>query len=273
MKNSRVAAGVAALLLGARTGPAETPMQTMPPLAFVLHGESNSGGIGLNADASAAERAPRPSVQILDLTDDRFVFEPLQLGVNNLRGHRRLEPYEGICHGLENALAQAVETDLFAPRRQVYLIKTGQGGSRIAQWEEGAASGYWATFLRRVQAGKKQLPADTQWVIWFSLGINDGIDGTPIAKWKAATRSHLNRLKAELPGAPIVMTQFQSMGYPEINQAIAEIAAEEDGVFAVDSTDAGLRDKNHWNYAGLKTVGARLADATRRALAAREAAP
>lgn len=58
------------------------------------------------------------------------------------------------------------------------------------------------------------------------------------------------------------MTQFQSIGYPEINAAIAEIANEEPNVLAVDSTGASLRDKNHWDYAGLKTVAGRMVEAT-----------
>ncbi|MCF7838951.1 MAG: sialate O-acetylesterase [Candidatus Marinimicrobia bacterium] len=271
MKSPRLVAAV--LCLGAGTAFTEVSMQTARTLAFVIHGESNSGGIGLNADATAAERAPRPGVQILNPAEDRLAFEDLRLGVNNLRGHRRLEAYEGICHGLENALALAVEAGLFAPRRQVYLIKTGQGGSRIAQWAPDARTGYWQTWLERVRAGKQQLPPDTQWVLWFSLGINDGIDGTPIPGWQDAVAAHLDRIRAELPGVVIVMTQFQSMGYPEINRAIAEIADQADDVDAVDSTGAELRNKNHWNYAGLKTVGARLVEATRRALAAREEAP
>lgn len=239
-------------------------------LIFVFNGESNSGGIGLNADASAAELAARSCVQIMNLTSGSFGFETLQLGVNNLRDHAGLEPFYDMCHGFENALANAVETGAFTHHSRVYLIKTGQGGSRIAEWEAEATSGYWARFLQRVRAGKAQLPMERRWVVWFSLGINDAIAGTPVGDWKTNTIAHLDRIKMELPGAIIVMTQFQSMtrgvSMTAYNRAIAEIAASEANVFAVDATGAALRDTYHWSYAGLKTVGTRMATTTKQVL-------
>ena len=107
---------------------------TRPPLIFVITGESNSGGIGSNAQATPAERKARPCVQIMNLTNGRFNFEPLHLGVNNLRAHVGLQKYYDTCHGFENQLANVVETNAFPGYKQVYLIKTGHGGSRIAQW-------------------------------------------------------------------------------------------------------------------------------------------
>ena len=50
-------------------------------------------------------------------------------------------------------------------------------------------------------------------------------------------------------------------------EALAEIAAEEAGVFVVDSTGAGMEpDQNHWNYAGLKTVAQRMVVTTVKAM-------
>jgi len=239
-------------------------------LAIVLNGESNSGGIGLNSDATPAELAANSCLQIMNLTSGLFGFESLQLGVNNLRDHTGLESHYDTCHGLENALANSVESGVFKNHSQVYLIKTGQGGSVISEWAVGAPSGYWTKFLRRVNAGKTQLPSDRQWVVWFSLGINDAIAGTPVSVWKTNTIAHLNKIKAELPGALIVMTQFQSMtggvSMVEFNQAIAEIAASEANVFAVDSSGAALRDTYHWSYAGLKTVGNLMSETTKQAI-------
>lgn len=233
-------------------------------LAFVINGESNSGGIGLNSDATSAERASRSVVQIMNLTNGLFTFENLQLGVNNLRDHAELSAYYDTCHGFENQLANAVEAQAFRSNATVYLIKTGQGGSTVAQWAVGLS--YWTKFLERINAGKPQLPAQPQWVVWISLGINDALGETPIGTWKTAMIAHLNKIKAELPGTIVILTGFQSMGYAAVNQAIAEIAAEEPNVFAVDSSAAALRDANHWNYAGLKTVTAELVATTEQAL-------
>jgi len=230
------------------------------PLVFVFTGESNSGGVGRNADATPKEMAPRPSVQIMNLTDGTFAFETMQLGVNNLRGHVRLKDYYEVWHGFENELANAVERNDFPGYRQVYLIKTGQGSARIDEWSEGNALGYWKKFLQRIEAGKRQLSGKPRWVVWFSLGINDGIDKNPIGPWEKKTRAHLEKIKATLPGAVIVMTQFQSMGDDKKkgDAAIARIADDMANVYAVDSSGAGLVDRNHWSYEGLKTMVRRM---------------
>ncbi|MCF6311839.1 MAG: hypothetical protein L3J39_05245 [Verrucomicrobiales bacterium] len=54
--------------------------------------------------------------------------------------------------------------------------------------------------------------------------------------------------------------------YPETDAAIARIAADEKGVYAVDSTGAKLVDKNHWSYEGLKTVVQRMVEITQQAI-------
>jgi hypothetical protein len=239
-------------------------------LVFVFHGESNSGGIGLNSEATSDEMMLRPCVRIMNLTDGLFRFESLQIGVNNLRDHAGLQSYYDSCHGFENQLANSVEAGIFANNPHVHLIKTGQGGSVIAEWADDSPSGYWNKFLQRVNAGKLQMPSDTQWVVWFSFGINDAIAGTPVSDWKRNVIIHLDKIKAELPGVIIIMTQFQSMttgvSLTEINNAIAEIADTEDNLFAVDTTGAHLRDMYHWSYEGLKTVGGLMAEITKNEL-------
>jgi hypothetical protein len=242
------------------------------PLCFVFAGESNSGGFGLNTEATAAELAPRSCVQIMNLTSGKFEFENLQIGVNNLQKHGALDGLEKICHGFELELANAVEKGTFAGHKQVYLIKTGQGGSRVKDWNPEHPN--WKnSFLQRVQAGKRQLPGNVQWVVWLSLGINDGRSNTP--DFKTLMSEYLDRVHAELPGAVIVMTGFESMGYPTINQILHQLAAEKTGVATVDTTGAALAkrrdrpdlvDPNHWGYAGLKVVTTRLIESTQQAL-------
>ncbi len=260
---------LAAILLSALPSAALSPTitdTTRRPLVFVITGESNSGGVGDNADATTAERSPRPNLQIMNLTDGNFAFEDMQLGVNNLRDHYRLEKFYETRHGLELGLANAVDADAFADRKPVYLIKTGHGGSRVLQWSEGNELEFWKKFVQRIDAAKRQLPDQPQWVVWYSLGINDALDGAPIESWTENVQMHLKRIKQQLPGVVIVMTQFQSMGYAETNAAIAEIANADASVLAVDSTATTLGDKNHWDYAGLKTMAARMIEATQQLL-------
>ncbi len=221
-------------------------------LAFVITGESNSGGIGLNSDATVGELASRSAVQIMNLTSGQFLFENLDIGTNNLRDHAGLEGYYDCCHGFELQLANSTEANAFPDNPQVYLVKTGHGGSQVTQW--GVGQTYWTKFLQRTAAAKTQLPAGRKWVVFLSLGINDAIAGNNVNTWKTNMAEWMDRIKADLPGAIIIMTGFQSMGYGTYNTAITELAASEPNVYAIDSTGAGLRDANHWSYSGLKTV-------------------
>ena len=245
---------------GGGTGAVSTVTSTTPVsidhIGFVMTGESNSGGIGPNSDATPQELAPRSAVQIENLTSGAFLFENLDIGTNNLRDHAGLEGYYDTSHGFELQLANLVEAHYFPDNDQVYLVKTGHGGSTISQW--GVGDTYWTKFLQRTAAAKTQIPANRQWVVWLSLGINDSISGTPTSTWKTAMVAHLNKIKADLPGAIIIMTEFQSMpagsGYPAYNAVIRELAAQQPNVFSVDTTGAGTDGANHWLYAGLKQV-------------------
>ena len=234
------------------------------PLVFVLAGESNSGGIALNSEATEAELAPRPSVQIMDLYSGAFGFEPLDIGYNNLVDHEGLSNnttyvpslHDIRIHGMELGLANAVEAGAFPGVTSVYLIKTGHGGSRIDQW--GVGGTYWTKFLQRTDAAKLALPADARWVVWYSQGINDAIAGVPIAAWKAGTVAHIAKVRAQLPGCQFIFTEFQSMpanaGYPAVNAAIRELIAADPTLTSVDTTGAATDGANHWSYAGYRNV-------------------
>ena len=238
-------------------------------LSFVITGESNSGGIGLNSSATAGEVAPRSAVQIMNLTSGNFLFENLDIGTNNLRDHDGLSGYYDCCHGLELGLANSTEANAFPDNPQVYLIKTGQGGSQVSQWNYSGA--YFTKFLQRTAAAKTQIPSNRKWVVWMSIGINDGIAGTNINSFKSNLTTYIDNIKADLPGAIIIMTQFQSMpassGYPTINAALADVAALEPNVYVVDTSAAtGTDGANHWLYSGLKSVASSMTTVTKNVL-------
>jgi len=145
---------VAIAVGGIAAARADGPAGDRPPtLLVVITGESNAGGYALNSEATPEELAPRPAVQILD--NDALVFRPLAIGTNNLLGHAGLRPTE--THGFELELANRAER-WPADRQPVYLVKTGQGGSRIADWAPDGA--YFRTFRTRVAAARRLLAND-----------------------------------------------------------------------------------------------------------------
>lgn len=225
------------------------------PILVIINGESNSGGYALNSEAPLNEIGERESVQILN--NNTLVFENLDIGVNNLLGHAGLS--NGSTHGFELELANRADVNDFYSEG-VYLVKTGAGGSTIAQWNVGGA--YYNTMESRITTAQEILNfSDYNIVVLYSLGINDAIAGTNVNVWKTAVQNHLNELRTIIGqgNVPIIMTQFQGMGsggtqYNSYSTTISEIATNLENVYAVDVSGAGLRDLNHWNYAGMKQV-------------------
>ena len=218
-------------------------------LMFVINGESNSGGYALNAQASPGELERRTSVRILNNTT-LASFDDLQIGVNNLVGHDRLA--NGITHGFELELANRADADE-RYRAPCYLVKTGQGGSRIAEWN--IKGTYYTAFLKRAEAASKLLAGQPhRTIVLFSLGINDAIAGTDVDVWQAAVKEHFGNVRRELGAdTPIIMTRFMRR-YALFNTAIEEICREVPNTYSVGTLDAPLRDDNHWDYVGMKRV-------------------
>ena len=48
--------------------------------------------------------------------------------------------------------------------------------------------------------------------------------------------------------------------YASYNTAIQQIAAADPYTYSVNTSGAGLRDVNHWNYAGMKQVAGAMLD-------------
>ena len=237
---------------------------------FVFNGESNSGGLGENSKATAYEIGPRQSVQIFDNTG-LATFQTLDIGVNNLVGHDEFAPQEQANrHGWELGLANSVEAGQWFDST-IYLIKTGQGGSTIAEWNAGGA--YWQTFLARVRPALSILRSQGKTpciYVWWTLGINDKGAGTSVATWKSGVQAFFVRLRSELGFVPIFVPTFMVYaGMPDWNTALNEIAAADNMVQIIDSTGAGVISQPdfgsdvHWNYDGMKTLADRLGSATR----------
>lgn len=231
------------------------------PLLIIINGESNSGGYALNLEASNEEIGVRNSVKILNNTS--LIFEDLNIGVNNLLGHSGLS--NGVTHGFELELANRADVNISGLYNQVHLIKTGQGGSQISQWNIGGS--YMNTFYSRIDTAKTLINFDNyNIVVLFSLGINDAISGTNINTWKANVTTHFQTIRNKIGrDVPIIMTEFQGMGsggtqYSNYNTAIQELASTIENVYSINVTGAGLRDSNHWNYSGMKFVAGKLLD-------------
>lgn len=230
---------------------------TFVPLILIC-GESNSGGYAENSDLSPEEAAARPCVQILD-NIGLAEFQDLDIGTNNLVGHSGLST--NATHGWENALANSVDDGQWWDD-VVYLVKAGQGGSKIDEWEEGDS--YWTTLVARMEAAIDLIKTDGKVpliYVWYTLGINDAIAGTNEATWKTNVEAFFVRLRTLLGPVPIFYSEVMagSSGFA-YNDSIEAMDADDPLLYIIQADDATTRDANHWDYDGMKLIGQRMVD-------------
>lgn len=160
---------------------------------FVIAGESNAGGFNNpNTLLTPDQLLPTPHAQIWHNTSN--AFQPMQIGTNNLIGHNGIS--DNAHHGIERGLARDILQVLQWP--EAYILKAGQGGSRISQWAVGDASGYLATLTTRFNAARAAMVARGFTVIpvliWFN-GVNDAIAATNTTTWRTATQAHFTQIR------------------------------------------------------------------------------
>lgn len=224
---------------------------------FVYAGESNSGGRALNSSARAAELDVNAGVKIFD-NIGLAAFNSLDIGVNNLIDHAGLTGApETTEHAWELELSNMVDRG-YLPSL-VYLVKTGQGGTRAEHWQVGntgyAGVNVWQKFLDRMASLTvfDGIESDQPYpIVFLTLGINDRLNSTAVASYKSDFQDYIDRIEVQLPGCKIVLTLIIYAGtYIGYNSAIRELALE-NGLEFVFPDNITTLDANHWDYRGRK---------------------
>lgn len=231
--------------------PLETPAGPIAIPLLIMTGESNSGGMVPNSYASEAECEPRTALQIFNpLTSG---FEALKLGGNNLIGHAGLS--DNTMHSWENELANLATKGTI--NNPTYLVKTGQGTSKIAEWAEG--KNYSNIFNKRVDTAieLRGIKGDYKFALLYTQGINDKEYGWDPAAWKAATIARFNYLRARYGTFPIVMTKFMKT-YPDLNVLVEEVCNQVKDCYFINTDDIPLLDPYHYSYEGQKMIANRM---------------
>lgn len=225
------------------------------PILIIIAGESNARGYALNSQATVGELEETSSVKILN--NATRLFENLHIGVNSLVD----SGYVGAdTHSIELGLSNMAESGYFG-QNPIYLVKTGQGGSKIDEWDIGDA--YYVEMKVRVNAAKDLIVSITgkspTMYLFYTQGINDAIAMTNINTWKAATIAHLNQIKTDLGYMRIAITKFEApmTARDDYNTAIDEICASEINTLAISTLGLSIRDTNHWDYEGMKILAKR----------------
>ena len=208
-------------------------------------GESNSGGYGLNTDATELELSPRECVQIWDnINNDGF--EILDVGTNNLLGHAGLIAVRFLRHGWELELANRVAQKTFI-NDIVYLTKCGQGGSVIAQWATG--QDYWNTLVTRINGSIDTLAAQEKTIYhygFWSMGINDGQDGTSAQDFYDGCYDFLLRIKELMPNIIVIGCHHPYYYQSEFTELANNLS------WYKNINPPVPVDNVHWNYSQIK---------------------
>jgi hypothetical protein len=231
----------------------------------IISGESNAGGEAENSDATSPELAPRTNVKIIN--SYTLLFETLDIGTNNILDHQDIDDAPtSQWHGWELQIANRKDAGTAFGIGTLHMVKTGQGSSTIAQWNDGGT--YYTKFKDRVDAAVDILEGQGKtlqlYLIW-SQGLNDMVAGTSVATWKAATIAHFEKIRLRYGSVRIIMTQFNDItGTSAFNTAIAEICAELDDCHYVSTAGAPVKhpvdNPYHWNYSGMKQIADDIVD-------------
>jgi hypothetical protein len=228
----------------------------MKKYAIIFVGESNSGGRAENIDALPVELGLQTSVNLLN--NETLMIEKLRIGRkidggNNLLGHFGFDPDSG-WHGWELQLANRARGGAFKDDI-CYLIKAGQGGSAIAEWQSLAAGSNQDILKKRVQKLQLLVPDITP-IIWYSQGINDALLATPTPSrsWIDSTKNSFSNFRLILPNVPILVSEVTPV-YTSRNADITTLVSEVPNSYLIPSASVPVTtDINHWPYAGMKSI-------------------
>lgn len=231
--------------------------QSSQPVMIIIWGESNATGYADNGFASSPELDAR-ALPILN--NETYTFQALNVGTNNILNAAGSVTNCPSCttHGMEIGLANAYDDNDFSGH-PVYLIKGGQGGSQISQWE--TTDAYYDSLENRITRGYNLILEATGQVpvivLWGSQGINDILAPVSASTWKTAFKQFITDIRATITSItgqttiPFLFTRFDSMPTNlDYETVMGEIEDEVSDCYAVSTSGAALKDDNHWQYAG-----------------------
>lgn len=236
------------------TPPGANPIPATAPL-FIIIGESNSGGTGSFVHTKPGDLDPFDRAYILN--NNTLIMEPLDLGTNNLIGHFGLA--DNSAHAFELEIARRAEYGYL--RNIAYIMKSGQGGSVIAEWD--TTGSYYQTFLTRYQAASDAMDSIGQAfypVFMVTIGVNNALASLDSATYRADFQAWIENMRDDIgaPTAPVVIPEITGGGADPDFAVVNSIYNDLEGVLTnftvIDVSQAYTGGSYHWPYQGLKVI-------------------
>ena len=230
---------------------------------FVFVGESGAGTQNASSTLNAGEGGVRNGVRIWNNNTNQL--EALNVGVNNYLGENAaVSGGWGWEVELANLRANGTLTTDFV------IVKTGQGGAVIGQYNTDISGGYYSILQNRVNGVKSALQAEGKtpvFYVMYSQGINNAIysniddqahfpNQTGIGYWQSATNVLINTNLRSLMGSNTkvsIMKFFGSYGN-YLNGAIDNIVNGNSLNSSITTSDLGVQsDGLHLGASGTRT--------------------
>ena len=242
----------------------DTEPVELPPLVFLLAGQSNMDGWSHTAGLPPSLQLAQTDVEIF--WSGRPSWQPLQPSSSGSSGYAQ---YFGPEVTFGRAMADA------HPKREVKLIKHAVGGTDLAEyWNPGdtpddlQGEGY-STFVATLLQGLSGLEGDYELggMIWMQ-----GESDASVQSWANAYELNLTRLVARVredvgvPDLPFSAGLIDCEGlcaYRETVRLAQQAVADADPLVTVFETeDLGRKPEDPWHYhgPGTRTLGTRFAE-------------
>ena len=236
----------------------------LPPLLFIVTGQSNAGQRGTAAQLTAPE------------VPGAWYYAPQH---TKQRTWLPLAPY-GDDFGVEHSFARAMRE---ATGRTILIVKIYSGGTSIIAWQPGERGRQWQRGMAAVGHARKPAmyprttalvseavaawggPVEVAGVVWVQAERDSKVF-YGATRYEANLRRLIAALRADygavLPFVAMDSHTNMSRGGPVVHDAILRVVADTPGVTWVEVRDLPLiPGEVHFNSAGLITLGQRYAAA------------
>ncbi len=237
-----------------------------PALVFLLAGQSNMNGLGIQTELTPEQRTPKQNVWLWHANDKGW--QPLSVGASNKPG----------AFGPEVALGARLSQAM--PGRTIYLIKHAYGGTNLAeQWQPESGSVY-AGFIEKTDLALADLAErESEWQVAAMMWQQGERD----SKFEAMAQSYEQNLAAfveynrghfNAPEMPFIFTQIMPLHQmqtpgnfpfafaPQVIAGQQAIARNVPNCHLLSPEGLTRHDDNvHFDTAGQWELGQRLAQA------------
>ena len=230
---------------------------------FLIIGQSNAAGRDTNFDQNALDSST-PDVKILD---DQGQFIVANQPLNQYSTVGKDFDLQGVNLGLE--FGKEIHE---ISGREVNLVVNARGGTKVAEWRQDNAAGYFTEAINRVKEAEASCNCTLDGILWHQgEGNVNSADGTFTSSYFNSLRNIIQEFRDELGNdVPFIVGQLADQFRNDaFNLSIQDVNENDFGMLNVDwvsslnLTTISEVDTTHFNAASTRELGRRYANRIR----------